>query len=301
MTKIYYGTAGWSYKDWVGAFYAKAQSVKYDWLTFYSEYFNCVEVNSSYYSYINPRVVEGWIEKVSGAEDFLFTVKLHQDFTHRRNYTEENIKGVNFVLEKLAKAGCLGGLLIQFPYSFPFNDSNAEYIRKLKEVFQGFQSFIEVRHKSWLNKETFDLLKQLDFVYTTIDLPQIGASLPFELKTTNDKAYLRLHGRNVKEWSKSIRNYGKEQTYEQRSARYDYLYSPAELISILRAIKPLLKMIKLLFVIFNNHPKGNAVANAFEFKSSLENDKLVIPKPTLSTFPRLERIAADEDNFSLRP
>ncbi|MGB5287041.1 MAG: DUF72 domain-containing protein [Ignavibacteriaceae bacterium] len=69
MPKYYIGTAGWSYKDWVPSFYPKQQSGKFacrgstssrlDWLQFYSHYFNCVEVNSTYYAYLSPRIVEG--------------------------------------------------------------------------------------------------------------------------------------------------------------------------------------------------------------------------------------------------
>jgi uncharacterized protein YecE (DUF72 family) len=82
MKPIFYiGTAGWSYKDWVPGFYPKQQSGSFDWLQFYSYYFNCVEVNSTYYTYISPKVVEGWIRKVSDTDEFIFNVKLHQDFT----------------------------------------------------------------------------------------------------------------------------------------------------------------------------------------------------------------------------
>ena len=49
--KFFLGTAGWSYKDWVPGFYPKQQSGSFDWLQFYSHYFNCVEVNSTYYAY----------------------------------------------------------------------------------------------------------------------------------------------------------------------------------------------------------------------------------------------------------
>jgi len=64
MPKYHIGTAGWSYKDWVPSFYPKNQSAGSDWLQFYSHYFNCIEVNSTYYTYISPKVVEGWIKKV---------------------------------------------------------------------------------------------------------------------------------------------------------------------------------------------------------------------------------------------
>ena len=50
--KIYIGTAGWSYKDWQPNFYPKTQSKDFDWLEYYSEFFNTVEVNSTYYTFL---------------------------------------------------------------------------------------------------------------------------------------------------------------------------------------------------------------------------------------------------------
>jgi len=110
MPKHFLGTAGWSYKDWVPSFYPKNQIAGFDWLQFYSHYFNCVEVNSTYYAYISPKVVEGWIRKVSDSDNFIFDIKLHQDFTHKRNFDEQNIKAVRYNLDLLAKAERLGGI-----------------------------------------------------------------------------------------------------------------------------------------------------------------------------------------------
>ncbi len=84
MERYNIGTAGWSYKDWVPNFYPKNQSGWFDRLQFYSHYFNCVEVNSICYSFISTEVVGGWINKVSDSDDFQFTIKLHQDFTHKK-------------------------------------------------------------------------------------------------------------------------------------------------------------------------------------------------------------------------
>ncbi len=289
MSKIYYGTAGWSYKDWVGSFYPKSQSAKFDWLRFYSGYFNCVEVNASYYTYIAPRTVSGWIDKVSDNAEFVFTLKLHQDFTHKRNYDRQKIKAVNDNLTQLSKAERLGGLLLQFPYSFPYTESNLNYVKELKNIFENYNCFVEVRHKSWLRKEPLEAFKKFDLVYTTIDQPQIGEALPFEPIVVNGKAYLRFHGRNKAEWIKSISNFGKKQTYEEQSARYNYLYSPSELVEIEQIVKPFMEETKELYVIFNNHPKGDAVCNSLELMSILnENSKIDIPEKTMEEYPRLK-------------
>ena len=210
--KFFLGTAGWSYKDWVPGFYPKQQSGSFDWLQFYSHYFNCVEVNSTYYAYISPKVVEGWIRKVSDTDEFIFDIKLHQDFTHKRKFNEQNIKAVRYNLDLLTKAERLGGLLIQFPYSFSFNNSALQYIRELKDTFPNYNSFVEVRHLSWKNKKVFEFFRDANLTFCTIDQPQIGQAISFEPIVTNDKAYIRFHGRNEEAWKNSINNFGKKQT-----------------------------------------------------------------------------------------
>ena len=292
MPKFYIGTAGWSYKDWVPSFYPKNQSGRFDWLQFYSHYFNCVEVNSTYYAYISPRIVEGWIRKVSDSDNFIFDVKLHQDFTHRRKYDEQNIKAIRYNLEILKNAERLGGLLIQFPYSFPYNNSATQFISELKDIFQNYNLFVEVRHLSWQNREAYKFFKENDLTFCTIDQPQIGQAIPFEPIITNDKAYIRFHGRNEEAWKKSINNFGKKQTYEEQSERYKYLYSPGELIEIEQKIKSVQEKVKEVHVIMNNHPHGDAVANAFELIHLLEQkDKVEMPPTIVKAYLRLQEIA----------
>ncbi len=294
MAKFFIGTAGWSYKDWVPSFYPKNQTQGFDWLQFYARYFNCVEVNASYYTYLSPRTVESWIEKLSDAENFIFTLKLHQDFTHKKNYDKQKIKAVLYNLDKLAKAERLGGLLLQFPYSFQCNEINIDYIKQLKEIFQNFNCFVEVRHKSWMNKKTIELFKELDLTYCSIDQPEVGEAIPFEPIITNDKAYIRFHGRNKEAWIKSINNFGKKQNYQEQSARYKYLYSPSELLEIQEKILSIKEAVKEIFVIMNNHPNGDAVANAFELIYLLEEKlKIQMPDNILMQYPRLQKIASN--------
>lgn len=294
MPKFYIGTAGWSYKDWVPSFYPKNQSGSFDWLQFYSHYFNCVEVNSTYYAYISPKVVEGWITKVTDSDNFIFDVKLHQDFTHKRNFDEQNIKAVRYNLDLLAKEERLGGLLIQFPYSFSFNDPAVKYIQKLRDTFPNYNCFVEIRHSSWKNKKAFEFFKEASLTFCTIDQPQIGQAIPFEPIITNDKAYIRFHGRNVEAWKKSINNYGIKQSYIERSERYKYLYSPGELVEIEQKIKSVQEKVKEVHVIMNNHPQGDAVANAFEIVHLLEGkDKIEMPGTIIKAYPRLREISVN--------
>lgn len=284
--KLYVGTAGWSYKDWVPSFYPCEQSKELSWLTYYSRYFNMVEVNSTYYTYLAPGIVKGWLRQTEDTNEFLFTVKLHQDFTHKRQYGDEQIEAVHQNLNILKEAEKLGGLLLQFPYSFDFNEANVDYLRGLIEKFEGYEKFVEVRHKSWNNKNAKTI------TFCTIDQPQIGEAIEFKTIIGNNAAYIRFHGRNEEAWKKSLSNFGKKQTYEEQSARYEYLYSPGELAEIDQKIKEVYDKVKKVFVVMNNHPHGNAVANAFEILHLLkERAKIKIPPTIIKAYPRLKEFA----------
>jgi uncharacterized protein YecE (DUF72 family) len=149
-----------------------------------------------------------------------------------------------------------------------------------------------VRHSSWQNEKALDFFKQADLTFCTIDQPQIGQAIPFEPILTNDKAYIRFHGRNVDAWKKSINSFGKEQSYEERSERYKYLYSPGELVGIEQKIKSIQLKVKEVNVIMNNHPQGDAVANAFELIHLLEEkDKVETPRTILQAYPRLKELS----------
>jgi uncharacterized protein YecE (DUF72 family) len=290
-TKFNIGTVGWSYKDWVPNFYPKNQSGGFDWLQYYSHYFKCVEVNSTYYTYISPKIVDGWIIKVEDSNNFIFHIKLHQDFTHKRKFDEQNIKAVRYNLDQLRKAERLGGLLIQFPYSYSFDGSSVQHIQKLRDIFSDIDCYIEVRHSSWNNNRALEFFKESDLTFCTIDQPQIGQTIEFDPIITNDKAYIRFHGRNVEAWKKSLSNYGKPQTYEEQSSRYSYLYSPGELIEIVQKIKSIQQKVKEVNVIMNNHPQGDAVANAFELIHLLEEkSKVEIPQTIVKAYPRLKEM-----------
>lgn len=290
MPKYFIGTAGWSYRDWIGPFYPKAQTNNFDWLQYYSHYFNCVEVNSTYYSYISPKIAEGWVRKTQDTNDFLFTIKLHQDFTHIRKYDNNKIKSVESVLQILQTEKRLGGILIQFPYSFSYNSTSVLYISQLAEIFSSYHIVIELRHSSWNKEEIIKSFRKLNLTYCAIDQPQIGKSIPFEPIITSYSAYIRLHGRNKEAWFSSINNYGKEQSESQKNERYNYLYSHSELIEIAQIVKQQIQSINEIYIITNNHPGGNAVANAFQLINILEGEKVEMPASIIFKYPLLNKI-----------
>ena len=71
MTEYFVGAGGWAY------FPVKVKPK----LKAYAEVFNFVEVNSTFYEYPDPNVMEKWRRTVP--PDFTFSVRCHQDLTHR--------------------------------------------------------------------------------------------------------------------------------------------------------------------------------------------------------------------------
>jgi uncharacterized protein YecE (DUF72 family) len=62
---ILVGCSGWSYDDWAGRFYPmELAKKKGEWLTYYAQFFDTVEINSTYYRPPGERQVQSWIKKV---------------------------------------------------------------------------------------------------------------------------------------------------------------------------------------------------------------------------------------------
>ncbi|MGD8781896.1 MAG: DUF72 domain-containing protein [Ignavibacteria bacterium] len=268
--KLYIGTAGWTYKEWMPVFYPCSQSKELSWLQFYARYFNVVEINSTYYSLLNPRIIQSWLYRLNDVEDFVFTYKLHQNFTHKKNYTEEQANAIIQNLDLLQKEERLGGLLMQFPYSFACTDENIDYLRQLINIFETYPKFVEVKHPSWINRRAKSI------TFCSIDKPELEGKYPFRITVSNKTAYLRLYGRKQ----------------ENSDERERFLYSPGELLEIESELKKIYPDIEKLFVIMKRHDHGNSIANAFEMMHYLKETKMIkMPETIIKAYPRLERLA----------
>src|SRR5690348_4612162 len=76
------GPAGWSYPDWAGYVYPSRRQKGFHEATYLAEYFDTIEINSSFYNPFRPDHAAQWIERVAANPRFVFTAKLWQRFTH---------------------------------------------------------------------------------------------------------------------------------------------------------------------------------------------------------------------------
>src|SRR5262249_19839088 len=80
--KVRIGPAGWSYPDWAGYVYPKRRVKGFHEATYLAEYFDTIEINSSFYGPMKAEQAKQWVERVAANPRFLFTAKLWQRFTH---------------------------------------------------------------------------------------------------------------------------------------------------------------------------------------------------------------------------
>lgn len=281
------GPAGWSYKDWDGIVYPEPKGAKFDPLTYLAAYFDTIELNNTFYRPPSPQMSKSWVRRVQGNPYFKFTVKLYRNFTHEREaLSEVDEKVFKEGLDPLVSADRLGALLVQFPYSFHANETNWQYVQDLAEKFKEYPLVLEVRHGSWDRASFYKSLKEKGIGFCNIDQPQISYTIGPTKKVTSKIGYLRLHGRNVKEWFREDAG---------RDARYDYLYNEFEIFEITERIRQIAKEAEEVYIITNNHYRGQAICNALEIKAKITGGKVKVPEIMLAHYPQLQDLQKKEE------
>src|SRR5208283_1145171 len=115
--RVRVGPAGWSYADWSGYVYPTRRSKGFHEAAYLADYFDTIEINTSFYQPLRPDFVAQWIERVAHNPRFVFTAKLWQKFTHEETTLAEDEKAVREGFDILREANRLGAVLLQFPFS----------------------------------------------------------------------------------------------------------------------------------------------------------------------------------------
>ena len=284
------GPAGWSYEDWEGIVYPAGSGRSFDGLAFLADYFDTVEINSSFYSPPGPNAAASWARRVRHNPRFKFTAKAWQRVSHERKEDEGDLAAdcelVRVSMEPLAEAGLLGALLIQFPWSFRCTPQAMDYLGRLFRLLAGLPLVVEVRHGSWERQEFLAFLREHRVGFCNLDQPVIGNSMKPTAHVTSRVGYFRLHGRNYRDWFREGAG---------RDARYDYLYTKEEIGRLARLIHTVRQGAEETYAITNNHFRGQALVNAIEILEELDARPPAVPPRLAEAYPRLKRpqIAAD--------
>jgi uncharacterized protein YecE (DUF72 family) len=157
MAQLYAGTSGWAYPSWKPDFYPqKLPQAKF--LGHYATQLNAVEVNFTFRQLVKEATLAKWLADTP--EHFRFTVKAHQVITHikRLKGTDDFVPRFLATIQPLASAGKLGPVLFQLP---PNLKVDVEVLRAfLATLPKRLQMAFEFRHDSWLNEETYSVLRE---------------------------------------------------------------------------------------------------------------------------------------------
>ena len=260
-------------------------------LQWYAQHFDLVEVNSTFYSVPEPRMVERWC--AATPDDFKFDVKLHQLLSfhstpakllppalQRRAETDARgrVKSTPDLQQALVKiflratsifrdAGKLGVFLLQLSPVFSPRKHKLVEIDPLIEMLSDYELAIEFRNRNWAVgdqlKATMDFLQKHHAVFVNLDAPESDhfMVMPSDVDevTNSNVAYLRLHGRNANAYI----------TGKTVAARFDYDYSENEIAEVAQRSRKLASEARELHVVFNNNNLDYAPHAALRLRKAL--------------------------------
>jgi len=193
----------------------------------YYESFHLVELNCTFYEYPRMSTVAGWREKAP--QDFEFTVKAHQDITHKFRFELKPTLPAFETMKQICQTLKARILLIQTPGSFrPDKLGDAEkFLSKIKR--NNLVVVWETRGPAWDTQEVREKLAERLEALNVVHVTDPFKVLPV---FTEDIAYFRLHG------------LGKQLYY--------YQYTDDELEQLRRLVQPFERDGKEVYVLFNN-------------------------------------------------
>jgi uncharacterized protein YecE (DUF72 family) len=275
-SKLFIGCSGWNYGDssekggWRNVFYPDNKTRK---LTYYSQFFNTVEMDATFYNRFYQHMTQGLFVGIARTTppDFKISVKVPEIITHdkRLDINKDVMVDLITFLDKISplkNSNKLGAIIIQLPPSFTITESKKleEFLNALTNNtnVQSNNNFaIEFRHTSWNTEGVLELLQHYDIASVLTDSPE-KEHLEFLSNenniTSRSTSVVRLHGRNT----------------TQGHYWYNYLYSQRELEPWVEKIGRINQKTDTIFVYFNNHYGGKALVNALQFKEMINHKPL---------------------------
>jgi uncharacterized protein YecE (DUF72 family) len=263
MERFFLGTAGWSYKDWVGPFYEPGTTPG-EFLAAYTKRFGAVEVDSTFYRIPTRAMVEGW-NRVT-PDGFLFSPKMVRDVTHDRFLGKcgDLVREYLDAFEPLGDK--LGPIILQFPYFKRDTGINLDIflgrlLPFLGELDDPTRFAVEIRNRDFLRPPLFEGLRKHGVPLVLVDhayMPPPRGWGKLEGALTTDRVPIRLIGdrygieKVTKTWEKEVLD------QRPRLARW------AELIR--RALADG----KTVTAFVNNHYAGHGPATAVRLREMVE-------------------------------
>lgn len=293
------GLASWTDRSMLeeGEFYPRKTMSAEERLWWYAQFFDSVEVNSTFYALPSADVTALWARRTPPG--FLFSVKAwglltghdvdasrvpeplkttlpRAERTRRGRIPNQRFGAearawalgeLRAVVAPLEEAGKLGYVLFQLAPWVTFSDPSLVYLGSVARRLAGMTVAVEFRHRSWFGARTQETLRFLAdhrLTYVSIDGPRSRALVPSLPALTTPIAVFRLHGRNFEGHLKQLQ--GKSPTVAEK---YDYLYPERELEEIARAAGALNGRAERVYLQMNNNRRDYPAINGIRLKEML--------------------------------
>jgi len=183
--RIHIGTSGWHYDHWRNAFYPK-DLPKTEFLKFYAEHFQTVEINNSFYQLPAKGTFTKW--RNSSPNEFIFSVKASRYITHMKKLKDPDKPLATFFDAVTVLKDKLGPIVFQLPPRWRFNEERLnDFLESLPTVHR---YAFEFRDTSWFDDRAYEALISHGAAFCIYELA--GRMSPKEV--TADFIYIRLHG-----------------------------------------------------------------------------------------------------------
>jgi len=209
---VFVGISGFSYAGWKGKFYPKDVKNQ-DFLGYYSQRLNSVEINSSFYAPPSTAMVKSWSAKTG--DGFMFAFKAPRQITHILKLG----KGSSEAAEKMSKTLDLlgpkrGPILFQLP---PYSKQDFNQLEEFLSKTSSIESRVfEFRHESWLQNTAYQLLEKHGAGFCIAETEDMEPVF----RVTGGLAYFRLRKESydvkaVDKWAEKIQEAvkGSRETY----------------------------------------------------------------------------------------
>jgi uncharacterized protein YecE (DUF72 family) len=255
---ILLGTSSFTAKGWAGSFYPVGMRSS-DYLVFYAEHFETVEIDSTFYACPTPRTVANWASRTPPG--FVFSLKVPQSITHQKALVDCDAEFEEFLAVISGLGEKLGLIVFQFPFfdKFKIKDRHEftdRLIPFLKKLPGAYRFAMEIRDKAWLDAELADTLRAFKVALVLQDLSFMPH--PTDLRfdpITADVTYIRWLGdrkgieRQTMTWDKIV-----EDKTRKLNGWVDYCQQIRK-----RGVKQ--------YIYANNHYEGHGPATIEKFRS----------------------------------
>jgi uncharacterized protein YecE (DUF72 family) len=233
------GTSGWHYDDWSGRFYPDDLPKK-KWFGFYSQHFDTVEVNNTFYHLPKEKTFQSWHDQAP--PNFRFTLKASRYITHIKKLNDPADSVALFFERAELLKSYLGPVLYQLP---PSQHKDLEKLAAfLKCIPTRHLPVFEFRHQSWYDDDVLELLDSKRAAFCVHDMGELTTPRA----VTGRAIYIRFHG---------------------TSGRYSGNYTDKMLADWADWIRDNTANVKAVYAYFNNDIHAFAVNNAKTLRSFL--------------------------------